>query len=128
MPCESTCAAEMSACLAPAYPFVLIQRAPPLAVLAVRVADNGHSPLMLPLGGGVRLPLDVLHFLGKGRYLQLATITTAWHSLCTRLFPDRKTAGAAMAVSVSLLAWARDSGYQLTWRTAELIAKCGHLE
>ena len=66
--------------------------------------------------------------LGKGRYLQLALINKHWHSLYTQLYPDCKTAVAAAAATVQLLAWARDCGYVWNARTAFLIAKGGHLE
>jgi hypothetical protein len=76
---------------------------------------------MLPLGGGRRLPLDVLHLLGRRRYLQLATVSKEWRSLYTQLFPDYTTAAMAMAVTAPLLAWARDNGYEWTV-TAPLLA------
>jgi hypothetical protein len=90
--------------------------------------DSGRSALMLPFGGMRRLPLDVLELLGKGRYLQLATVSREWRGLYARLFPERTTAAAAMAAVVPLLAWARDSGYELTADTAYLFAGGGHLE
>jgi hypothetical protein len=84
--------------------------------------------LMLPLGGGgAQLPLDVLHFLGDGRYLQLAMVSKDWRSLSTQLFPGRKTAVTAV-MSAKLLAWARDSGCAFTARSAALAAGAGHLE
>jgi hypothetical protein len=37
---------------------------------------------MLPLSGGVRLPVEVLEFTGTaGRYLQLALVSKGWRSL-----------------------------------------------
>jgi hypothetical protein len=85
---------------------------------------------MLPLGGGVRLPVDVLEFTGlAGRYLQLALVSRGWHSLYTQLRPDhRRTAVAAAVTTVPLLAWARDNGLPWDERTAGRIATGGHLE
>jgi hypothetical protein len=43
---------------------------------------------MLPLGGGVRLPVDVLEFTGTaGRYLQLALVSRQWRSLYAPAVP-----------------------------------------
>jgi hypothetical protein len=80
----------------------------------LRITAGGRSTLMLPLGGDRRVPLDVLHYAGRKRYLQLATVSKEWHSLYTRLFSARQTAAAAVVATVPLLAWARDSGYGWT--------------
>jgi hypothetical protein len=81
---------------------------------------------MLPLGGGsTRLPLNVLHFLGDGRHLQLATVSKDWRSLYNQLFPSRRT---VIIMSAPLLAWAHNSGCAFTAHTAALAARDGHLE
>jgi hypothetical protein len=90
-------------------------------------AGDGRSALMLPLGGDVRLPLDVLHLLGEGRHLQLATVSKEWRSLYKQHYPACKTAFTAVMATAPLLAWARDNGYQWMWGTSLLIAEGGHL-
>jgi hypothetical protein len=91
---------------------------------------SGRSALMLPLGGGVRLPVDVLEFTGTaGRNLQLASVSRQWRSLYTQLCPDhRRTNVLTVVTTVPLLAWARDNGLPWNERTAESIAARGHLE
>ena len=81
---------------------------------------------MLPLGAGVRVPLDVLHFLGTGRYLQLA-LNRTWRRLYMQLFPACETAVTAVVATVSLLAWVRGSGYEWGHSTTYKIAEGGHL-
>jgi hypothetical protein len=90
---------------------------------------SGRSALMLPLGQGVRLPVDVLEFTGTaGRYLQLASVSRGWRSLYAQLCPDHRSTFAAAVTALPLLAWARDLGLPWTARTAARIAVGGHLE
>jgi hypothetical protein len=91
---------------------------------------TGRSALMLPLGGGVRLPVGVLEFTGTaGRYLQLASVSKGWRSLYAQLCPDCCESNVSTVVTtLPLLAWARDKGLPWSEQTAYAIAVGGHLE
>jgi hypothetical protein len=111
-----------------AYPPVIFNVLHFHSLCVLLTAGSGRSTLMLPLGGGRRLPLDVLHLLGEGRHLQLATVSKEWRSLYMQLYPGCETHVTTIVVTAPLLAWARSSGYEWTEETSHSIAKGGHLE